>query len=62
MSSEMAKYSHHRQCNFNDVKCLKKNMIIINSLQPPEEKNGFDQNDTVGVNCNCLPNCHETVS
>lgn len=59
---DMKKYSNYLQCNFRHVSCLRQNMIIINSIQPPMGTDGFNGNKTVGVHCDCLPNCHETVS
>lgn len=54
-----------RICRMADMHCLDQIRTQINSIAPPDDDaTGFENianKSTIGMKCDCLPGCHETV-
>lgn len=62
--SALNESSRARICQMADMHCLDRIRVQIYSVAPPDNATGFEKisnKSNIGLKCDCLPGCHETV-
>lgn len=63
--SAIAEYANVSVCKLTDLFCLEQIRARVMSIVPPDDAIGFHHirnKSTLGIVCDCMPGCHETVS
>lgn len=62
--SALNESSRTRTCQMADMHCLDRIRVQTYSVAPPDNAAGFERisnKSKIGLKCDCLPGCHETV-